>query len=150
MLSVSKAAAHAIRFASLMMLYLLLTENFDKAELAMGAAAALIVVIALAALGEYNDVHFHFDPSWIKVLAAAPREIVRDSFLVLGNLLRMAMWPREKFGRLRSRKLQESIPEWKLPAWRAFKTVEISMPPNTYVVDIDRASTRILIHRLVQ
>jgi hypothetical protein len=106
-----------------MILYLLLAENFDKAELAVGAAAALIAMIALAALGEYNDVHFHFDPRWNKVLAATPREILRDSFLVLGSLPRIARRPREKFGRLERRTLRKSIPEWRLPAWRALKTV---------------------------
>src|SRR5690349_20541845 len=147
-LSFRKAGAHIIRFTSLLILYLLLAENFDKAELAVGAAATLIAVIALAALSEHNDVHFLFDPKWIKLLAGAPREIVRDSLLVLGSLPGLAMRPREKFGRLWWRNFWESIPKQRLPAWRALKTAEISLPPTTYVVDIDRARTRILIHQL--
>jgi multisubunit Na+/H+ antiporter MnhE subunit len=149
-LSFRKAGAHTIRFASLVVLYLLLAENFDKAELAAGAAATLIAVIALAALSEHNDVHFLFDPKWLKLLAAMARAIVRDSFLVLRSLPRLAMRPREKFGHFQWRNFEESIPQQRLPAWRALKIVEISLPPNTYVVDIDRARALILIHQLAQ
>jgi multisubunit Na+/H+ antiporter MnhE subunit len=141
-------AVHLIRLVFLFGLYLLLAESLKWPELLMGAGAAAVAVFALGALSRHNDVHFRFDARWLGAMLSAPREIAADSLLVLGNLFPMLLRPRPSFGHFQRRR-SEQVPRAELPAWRAFKVADISLAPNTYVVDVQKQRRgRLLIHQL--
>ncbi len=140
---------HLVRFVLFAGLYMLLVETLQWPELLMCAGAAAVSVIGVAALSRHNEVHFKFDLRWLGAIVSLPRDIPVDSLLVLGSAFPMLLRGRASFGRFQRWHPHESIPAAQLPAWRAFKIAEISTAPNTYVVDIQRKSGRILVHQLV-
>lgn len=141
---------HLSRFLFLFGLYLLLTQSLDWPELLMGAGSAAVAAIGWGALSRHNEVHFHFDARWFRALLRLPGEIVRDSVLVLGSIFPMLARPRVSFGSFQRWRPRDCVPAAQAPAWRAFKTTDISFAPNTYVVDFEKsANGRILVHCLV-
>jgi hypothetical protein len=144
-----EAVLHLVRFVVFAGLYLLLVETLQWPELLMCAGAAAVSVIAVAALSKHNDVHFDFNPRWLGAIVSVPRDIIVDTLLVLGSLFPMLLRGRASFGRFQRRHPREPVARAQLPAWRAFKIAQISTAPNTYVVDIQKKSGRILVHQLV-
>ncbi len=129
-------------------IYLLLAGKADPAELAVGAALALVATIALATVRAEGRVHYELKKSWLAKLAPVLPRMVSDSFLVLGaNYARVfRSRGRGRFGE------REFNPGGKNPlAWtrRALVTAAVSLPPNSIVLGIDEDAQRLLVHELV-
>jgi multisubunit Na+/H+ antiporter MnhE subunit len=133
-----------------MLLWLLLTSTINGSE-AIGGVGASCVAATLAELARRRGV-MRFAPRarWLGFAAQVPVQIVTDTILVYGALLRHVSGQRRARGTLRAVPFaygREGSP--RDSARRALAIVGISMTPNTFVIGVDPDSHELLVHQLV-
>jgi multisubunit Na+/H+ antiporter MnhE subunit len=143
-MSFRRGILHFARFVAFDILYLGLTDTLAISQVAAGVLVALIATIVLAAFTENKSVHFSIRLSWIKAIVPLPYRVLKGSAVVIATLL--TGWRQDRSdGRFYERNPEQSHS----PSWRALKTIQVSVAPDSYVVTIDQDSGNMLIHELV-
>jgi multisubunit Na+/H+ antiporter MnhE subunit len=129
-------------------MYLLLAGKTSLAELAAGAAVALVATIALATVRAEGRVHYELKKAWAVKLAPVLSQMVSDSFLVLGANCARVFRSRGS-GRFGEREFNPGGNHPSARTRRALVTAAVSLAPNSFVLGIDEDAHRLLVHELV-
>src|SRR5579875_4043146 len=73
---------------ALFILWLLYVDTIEPAELLVGAAASALAALAPLAIYRHGGPRFRLRLRWLTLLAHVPREVLRDSVIVLAALWR--------------------------------------------------------------
>jgi multisubunit Na+/H+ antiporter MnhE subunit len=129
-------------------LYLLLAGKLSGAEVLAGSVVAVLAVVALSSVRAQSKTRFDWKLAWARPLAGVPWRMISDSVLVLrANCARP--FRNRGSGRFSERKFNPGNDHAIARTRRALVAAAISLPPNSYVLAIDRAAGRILVHELV-
>jgi hypothetical protein len=128
--------------------YLLLAEDFAALEIVAAAGSGVLGALALRALLNTEPVRFSFSWRWSWGVFLLPYKIFRDSLLILWMLPALILHRSDRVGTFYE-KLADSGDSPEAAANRALSVIDISMPPNTYVVEVDTGHNTQTIHRLV-
>jgi hypothetical protein len=130
-------------------IYLLLAQSVAALEIIAAAGAGILGSFAVRALLKTEPVSFGFGLRWSRSVLLLPYQVFRDSLLVFGALPRLFFsWPRH-VGAFHDEFPAAVGPSPEAATQRALSVLAISMPPNSYVVDVSGADGRERIHRLV-
>lgn len=128
---------------------IVLVGKLDPQETPVGVAIALIATALAFGAAAAGEVRYAFRPSWLWLPLLVARNIVRDTFLVLGVVVR-----RLAGGRTRDAYREVPIdPGGDDPvsaARRALVVAAVSTSPNEIVLGIDARRRRMRVHVLVQ
>ncbi len=136
-------------WTSLFVIWLLLTDSLDGIQVGVGAAAAAIATLAAEVVRRRSTGRFEPDPRWATHLLPMPLLILRDCVLVLWALVLHLLRVRRVRGEFRRVPYEAGGEEPRSAAARALVITLSSLPPNTYVVDLDTDSSEALVHQLV-
>jgi hypothetical protein len=149
-------------------IYLLLAESLDRSELLAAFATGLVATFVLSSVSRAAQMHFRFRLRWLSEARRLPLQIVRDCFALILALPRLAMRQRQilkatrlsrdpsgsnvraSFGRFITKPLPPIQPPATAPesaGHRALAIINISVAPNTYVVEVERSCVQI--HQLL-
>ena len=128
--------------------YLLLAGKTSGAELAAGAALALIATVALTKVRLESGARFDLKAGWLRPLATVPGKMLSDCFVVLAADCARVSRSRGS-GRLSEREFNPGRNDPESRTRRALVTAGVCMAPNSIVLAIDREARRLLVHELV-
>jgi hypothetical protein len=131
-------------------LYVLLVFKTEPAEIVAGAICAAISASGAELVRTRASVRFAPGRGWWRGVVRLPREIVRDTWLLVGVLWRVIVRREDVRGRfitlpfrgVRGRST-EAVSRRALAKWVG------SVAPNTMVAGFDEQHERILLHQLV-
>ncbi len=127
--------------------YLLLTLEWQGAELVAGTLCAALVSSLLLAVRRQSRVEFPMRPGWFWLLARRlPGKVLADCALLLRAL--GAVRPPGAFRAVPFDRASGTAPD-EAAARRALVIAGVSLPPNSVVVTVDRERNRLLVHQLV-
>jgi hypothetical protein len=136
-------------WAALMSLWLLLVDTVAMAELLAGAGAAALGATLVEVVEHQAGVRFGVRVDWLAEVAGLPREILRDTLLVLrAGLIRALGGPRPASS-LRVIPVDPGGGSSEDVARRALITAGRSLAPNSIVLGIDASEGLLLVHHLV-
>ncbi|HEY3831608.1 MAG TPA: Na+/H+ antiporter subunit E [Acidimicrobiia bacterium] len=143
-----RAGAWLQRFVLLLVLWLVLTSTVLPDEVVTGVIAAVIGATVWQLATSRDGMVLRFDAAWLRWVAALPRRIVVDTWLVTRALV----------GQLRGRSMRGEMCEVAFmpitdraerDAHQAVVAILVSMSPNHYVVDLDEDRGVATLHLLV-
>ena len=129
-------------------IYCLLVSPLTIAEIAAGFAAALVATFALTIVRLETHARFPWKIAWLKPLAKVPPNVLRDCGIVLAAICERPFLTRGP-GRFGEREFKPGNHQALSQTRRALVMAAISMAPNSFVVALDRAGRRLLVHELV-
>jgi multisubunit Na+/H+ antiporter MnhE subunit len=130
-------------------IYLLLAESVDPLELVAAAGLAMITTAVLRLVSNNTPIHFRIELGQLRDALGLPYQIARDSAAVLIALPRFVYRRPERWGRFRQIPIAAVDDTPESAGRRAITIISISMPPNTFVVNIDRDRGCMTIHELL-
>jgi len=135
---------------ALFWLWLLLVGAWDREQLVAAAIAATLAATA----AEFARARTEFSaPLPVRVLAAVPAAlgmVVVDFGIVAWALVAGLARRRIVRGEFVSRELPPGSWATRGTGWRAWTVLLASYSPNAYVVDVDPAARRVLLHDLIR
>ncbi len=136
-------------FVALNLLWLLLISSFVVAEEVLGLFASAVAATAAVAVGRQRLIRFRPRLRWVYALRRLPLRAVRETWLVIGALLRQLAGGRPARGHFLA--VPVSLPDDpdESATKRALLTAGESFPPNSYVLEIDTERGLMLVHRLI-
>jgi multisubunit Na+/H+ antiporter MnhE subunit len=123
-------------------LWLLFVFQINTSELIAGAIGSVIAIIAVLKTMRAAPVPFRPRLSWFRNSWRVPGAVVRDTFILLKHIW---VTPQSVFVQAQLR--APANPE-QGPAQRSIALIEVSMTPNTVVVDVDAEEQAMCIHML--
>ena len=130
-------------------LWLLYVDTLEPAELLVGVAASALAALAPLAIYRHGGLRFRPRLRWLTLLAHVPREVLRDSAIVLAALWRRLVRQEQVHGAFRRVPFAATGDDAEQAAWRGVAVAVTSIAPNTYVLGIDADEGYALIHQLV-
>src|SRR5690348_9991871 len=131
-----------IEAALLFVLWLLFVCQFHAHELLTGAGAAALAASATEAVRGCEHPRFLPHIQWLMQSWRLPFEIVRDCGLLIRNLFD------RRTGHFEVVPFEGGGDDARSVARRALATFYTSLPPNTFVIGIDRDRNTMVLHRL--
>jgi multisubunit Na+/H+ antiporter MnhE subunit len=131
-----------VETALLFILWLLFVVQLTPHELLVGVGAAALAASATEAVRGCEHPRFLPHIEWIIQSWRLPFEIIRDCALLVRNLFD------GRPGRFESIPFQARGEDARAVARRALAIFYTTLPPNTFVIGIDRRRNVILLHRL--
>ncbi len=141
-------AGLAAEWALLWALWLLCAGSAGSGELLVGAIAAAVGTLVSRLARATKLAAFRPHPIWMRGMVRLPLLVARDAVLLVVGLVHRATGRRSS-GRLFELALDASGHDPSSASYRALVTTFTSLPPNTFVIDIDLARRAALVHRLV-
>jgi hypothetical protein len=137
-------------WAALWVLYVLLVFKTEPAEIVAGAICAAISATGAELVRTTASVRFAPGHGWWRGVVRLPREVARDTWLLVAVLWRVIVRREDVRGRfitlpfpgVRGRST-EAVSRRALAKWVG------SVAPNTMVVGFDERHERVLLHQLV-
>jgi multisubunit Na+/H+ antiporter MnhE subunit len=133
----------------LSLIWLLLVDTLDWAELVVGAAAAALVAIVAVAMHRLGYIRFWPRAVWLRELPYLVATIASDCVLLARALWQRTVRRRDVQGTTIRVPFHHGGANSRDGARRALVNLAVSITPNTYVVDIDPESDTLLVHQLV-
>ncbi|MGH7905928.1 MAG: hypothetical protein ACREP6_04810 [Candidatus Binataceae bacterium] len=137
------------RIAGLAGIYLLLAENLSALEVVAAVGSGIIGTIAITSVSINTRWHLSFELKWLRETTRLPIHVVRDSLMVLGALPGLLVSHREHIGEFREIPIARPGHSPQSAGRRAMDIINISMPPNTFVVSVDDSQRQMTIHELI-
>lgn len=145
--------AHTGALLTLMALFtgieIVFVGKIDAQETPVGFGVALVAAIVTAAALRLAGARYHIDPRWLHLMGKIARDVLRDTAIVSGVLLRRLLrgtLPDDAYDDV---PLDAGGYDPESAARRALVVAAASAAPNTVALDIDRASGTMRVHRLV-
>ena len=142
--------AWLVSWVLLWALYVLLVFKTEPAEIVAGAVCGAIGATGAAVVRAQAKVRFAPARGWWRGLPHLPREVVRDTWLLVGVLWRVLVRREAVRGRFITLDFPgvegesaEAVSRRAVAKWYG------SVAPNTLVVGFDEDSERVLLHQLV-
>ena len=130
-------------------IYLLLAQSVAALEIVAAAGAGILGSFAVRALLKTEPVRFGFGLRWSRSVLRLPYQVIRDSLLVIGALPRLLVHSPEHVGAFHDDSTAAAGHSPEAATRRALLVLEISMPPNSYILDISGTDGTERIHRLI-
>ncbi len=138
----------AIEWLLLWALWIVFAGSAGVHELAVGAVGAAIGTAVSRAARATKLAIFRPGPAWLLALPRLPLLVASDAALLMVGLVRWAIG-KPMDGRLFELPLDVRGLDPASASYRALVTTFTSLPPNTYVIDMDIEHGKVLVHRLV-
>jgi multisubunit Na+/H+ antiporter MnhE subunit len=129
-------------------LYLLFAGTLNAQEIAAGLVAAAIAATGVTAAGRSEE-PWAYRWSWLRKLLRLLWEVPRDAVRVSRAAWRAVVLRQPIEGRFEVVPFEPGGDDPHSATRRALVTIGISLPPNSFVIDIDRQHSSILVHKLV-
>jgi multisubunit Na+/H+ antiporter MnhE subunit len=134
----------------LIILYLLLAGTLDLSETVAGVIIATLTMGLLTVVRGQRERHYRARLRWLSHFKRLPGQVITDTALLITALWRRLTLGEKRFGVFQTLPFNpgaEKDPED--ATRRALVTSAISLPPNSYVVAIDREEETLIVHQLV-
>lgn len=138
----------AIEWIVLFVLWLLYVGQISWSEGVTGAAASLLAALASDAVRGQNLARFYPATYWAFLLRRLPVDVLRDCGRLTLTLVRRLVWARPPGSNFSEVEFPGGGDDARSDARRALAVGVLSLPPNSYVIGIDRRRNRILLHNL--
>lgn len=136
-------------WVALFAIYLLLVAGSLSAEEAVaGGGVALVAAVALSVVRAHSGVSYTMRAAWWKPLATVPWSALRDCAVVLGAICGRPLQT-SAGGHFIEREMDPGSHDIESKSRRALVLAAVSLPPNSFVLTIDRERRRLLLHELV-
>lgn len=133
----------------MMGLWVAVDDSLESDELLAGAGAAALAALAAELLTRQARVRLRIRPRWLIAALRLPWEVARDTCVVFGALARLLLrreQPDSEWTRVPVRYGDDSpLGQTR----RLLLTGARSLPPNTFVADLDAERDVMVVHRLV-
>ncbi len=143
------ATAWAGRGVLLLVLYLLLTESQEPAEIVAGLIASALAALAVVVVRHRIGIAFAPRPIQASLAGRLAVQAVSDCWIVYRKILRCPASGRCVPGCFRVIPFDPGGDDPRSAARRAAVIFGVSLEPNSYVITIDRTCDRMMIHQLV-
>lgn len=137
----------AAQWIACMLFWLLFVFQIDPRELLAGAVAAALCVVALQAALRAVPLCFQPEPRWLAQGFRLPGMIAGDLLILFRALIARLTSERSR-GVWRQANFQ-TADDCRGAAQRALAILFLTTTPNSVVADIDRSTSRLLLHELV-
>jgi len=138
----------AIEWIVLFLLWLLYVGQWSRAELITGAAAALLAATASEAVRGQNLARFYPATHWVFLLGRLPLDVLRDCGRLTQVFFRWLFFATPPASDFSEVEFPGEGDDARADARRALAGGALSLPPNSFVIGIDRQRNRILLHNL--
>lgn len=129
--------------------YLLLASKVAWPELVVGAAAASLAATAALAMRTAGKLRYQFRVRWLAKLASVGRQAFSDSVTVAAAIGWRLTGRSRGQGRFRTVVIEAGDDDPSAALRRALLIAGISVTPNSFLIAIDAATNRALVHQLV-
>lgn len=137
-------------WTGLVVVYLLLVDTNETAEIVAALILAALSTVALAAAAMHDMARGAPRLRWFALLARRlPARALKDCGIVFAALWRQVARREEVTGAFRVIRFEPGGDDARSAARRALVVAGVSLPPNSFVVAIDAERGRLLIHHLV-
>jgi multisubunit Na+/H+ antiporter MnhE subunit len=139
----------ALTWVALLGLWMVLSGSLVVSELIVGAVAAAIGTFALETVRRHGLVRFRPRARWIARAWRLPFRVFAEGWTVSWAALAGLVRRRPVRGRFREVPFPTGGTDPLSSARRTLVTLAVSLPANSYVVDLDTENDTILIHELM-
>jgi multisubunit Na+/H+ antiporter MnhE subunit len=147
--AVARLGSVAIEWIVLYVLWLLYVGQLSPSELITGALAAILAAVASEAVRGQNLARFYPATHWVFLLGRLPLDVLRDCGRLTQALFRSLFLSTPPASNFREIEFPGGGDDARSDARRALAGGALSLPPNSYVIGIDRERNRILLHNLI-
>ena len=136
-------------WAVLLAVWLLLVETVALPELLVGVVAAGLAASVAETVRELGYVRFAPRVVWLRYVPRIGGQVLVDCGILFAALGRRLLQRRDVRGVMLRIPVRYGDDSARDAARRALLNFGVSITPNTYVVDLDRETSTVLIHQLV-
>jgi hypothetical protein len=129
--------------------YLLLVDTFDQQEMVAALIVAALGTAATISAARYRMARGAVRLRWLLLAWRLPIQAVRDCGIVFTALWRQVVWREQMDGAFRLIRFDPGGDDPHSVARRALVVAGVSLPPNSFVVAIDKEHGALVIHHLV-
>ncbi|MBV8884097.1 MAG: Na+/H+ antiporter subunit E [Chroococcidiopsidaceae cyanobacterium CP_BM_RX_35] len=132
----------------LSLFWFIFVGKFALMEVLVGILATALVVAATEIVRKQNFARFRPHKRWLLGAWQLPISVLRDCAIVMAVMWRRVFQAQNVRGSFQVLSFPSEGSNSRSSARRALAVTLISLPPNTYVVDIDREKNLMLLHEL--
>jgi multisubunit Na+/H+ antiporter MnhE subunit len=136
-------------WAALFGVWLLLVDSLALPELLVGVVAAAVAAALAEAVREQGYIAFSPRARWLMHAPRVGLQILTDCGILGVALLQQLTGRRTARGVMHQVPIRYGDASGRAGARRAMLNFSVSITPNSYVVDLDEASSTALVHQLV-
>jgi multisubunit Na+/H+ antiporter MnhE subunit len=126
----------------------LFVGKFDAQETPVGIVVALLAAVATVGVATIADLRYHIRWSWLRFVPVVALNVVRDTGVVLGVLLRRCTRGELPHDRIEEIPFDPGADDPESAARRALVVAAVSTSPNTIALEIDQRRRVMRVHHL--
>lgn len=147
--AVERLVSAVLDWGVLFLLWLMYVGEGSKSEMITGALAGALAAVASESVRGHNLARFYPATHWIYVLGRLPAAVLRDCGRLTRLLVRRFVRGEPPPATFDEIDFQSGGDDARSAARRALAVSALSLPPNSYVIGVDRGRNRLLLHTLM-